>query len=248
MTANTLKFCISIAIYVISFSTRAQEVEKQVDLDESIETPVAVLNGTLSKKKEKYGLRIGFDILKSTISFIDEDFTGIEIVSDLRFQKNLYIAIEFGATERTDQEDFLNYTSKGGYAKVGANYNLYKNWLDMNNEIYVGVRYGFSSFSQKLNEFTPNYYGTYFDVPTYTSNIEVDGLTAHWFEFVIGLKVELFKNFFLGTSISMKNMISQDQPANFLNLYIPGFERVYVNNKGFSANYTMSYVIPVFSK
>ena len=51
MTANTLKFCISIAIYVISFSTRAQEVEKQVDLDESIETPVAVLNDTLSKKK-----------------------------------------------------------------------------------------------------------------------------------------------------------------------------------------------------
>jgi hypothetical protein len=157
---------------VISFSTHAQEVEKQVTVDESIETSVEVQNDTLSKRKEKYGLRVGFDILKSTISFINEDFTGIEIVSDLRFKKNIYIAVELGTSERTDQEDFLNYTSKGGYAKVGANYNLYKNWLDMNNEIYVGVRYGFSSFSQKLNEFTPNYYGTYFDVPTYISNID----------------------------------------------------------------------------
>lgn len=248
MKANTLRFCISIALFVISFSTQAQDVEKEVEADEIIETSVEVQNDTLPKRKEKYGLRIGFDIIKPTISFINEDFSGIEIVTDIRIQKSIYIAAEFGASERTDQEDFLNYTTKGGYAKVGVNYNLYKNWLDMNNEIYVGARYAFSSFSQKLNEYTPNYYGTYFDVPTYTSNVEIDGLTAHWLEFVLGLKVELFKNFFLGASISMKNLISQDQPDNFLNLYIPGFERVYLNNKGFSANYTMSYVIPVFTK
>lgn len=248
MKTNTLKFCISIALLAISFSAMAQETENEVESKESLETSGVIENDTLSKRKDKYGLRLGFDVIKPTITFIDTNFTGFEIVADLRIRKNLYLAAELGASDRTDQEDFLNYTSKGGYAKVGANYNLYKNWLDMNNEIYVGARYGFSSFSQKLNEYTPNYYGTYFDVPTYSSDIEVDGLTAHWIEFVVGLKVELFKNFFLGASISMKNMISQEQPDNFLNFYIPGFERVYLNNKGFSANYTMSYVIPIFTR
>ena len=244
MKMSTLRFCISLALFAFSFSIQAQD-EKEV---EKIETPVEISNDSIPKRVEKYGLRIGFDVIKPIISFINEDFTGFEIVADLRIQKKLYLALELGASDRTDQEDFLSYTSKGGYAKVGANYNLYKNWLDMNNEIFIGARYGFGSFSQKLNEYTPNYYGTYYEVPTYASDIEVDGLTAHWIEFVIGLKVEVFKNFFLGASMAMKNMISQDQPENFLNFYIPGFERVYLNNKGFSANYTMSYVIPILKK
>ena len=109
-------------------------------------------------------------------------------------------------------------------------------------------RAGGKLVSQELVEYTPNYYGTYFEVPTHTSDSKVDGLNAHWSEFIIGVKVEMFNNFYVGMSIAMKKMISQREPDNFKNLYIPGYERVYLNNTGFGFNYTLSYAIPLYKK
>ena len=43
-------------------------------------------------------------------------------------------------------------------------------------------------------------------------------------------------------------MLSVTEPENFKNLYVPGFERVFVNNNGFSFNYTVSYLIPLYRK
>ena len=241
MKQNILRFCISITLIAISFSAMAQ------DTVETIDSPIESTTDTIAKKQQYYALRLGVDISKPIISLFNDDLKALEVVGDFRIRKNIYIATEIGATDRTDSEDFFMYNTKGAFIKVGGNYNLYRNWLDMNNEIFFGVRYGYSSFSQTLNEYTPNYYGTYFEVPTYTSNIEIDGLTAHWAEFVIGLKVEMFHNFYMGASIAMKKLISEQEPDNFKNLYIPGYGRVYLNNAGLSFNYTVSYTIP-FSK
>lgn len=243
MKQNTLRFYISLFLVVaVSISANAQE---PID---SLNTSVESTIDTIQKKKDKYGLRLGIDLFKPILSLLDDDIQAFEIVADYRLKKNIYIATEIGYTDKTGQEDFLIYTAKGSYVKLGGNYNLYKNWLNMNNEIYIGFRYGFSSYSQTLNEYTPNYYGTYFDVPTFTPDTTIDGLTAHWGEFVIGLKVEMFNNFYLGGSIAMKKLFSQDEPDNFGNMYIPGYERVFMNNTGFSFNYTISYTIPFFKK
>ncbi len=240
MKQNILRFCISIMLFAVSFSAMAQE-------DETIENSIETATDTITKKNKYYALRLGIDISKPIISIFNDDFKGFEIVGDFRIKKRIYAAAEIGVSEKIGEEDFLIYTTKGAYVKLGGNFNIYKNWLDMNNEIFFGVRYGFSTFSQTLNEYTPNYYGTYFNPPTLTPNTEVDGLTAHWGEFVIGLKVEMFTNFYMGASIAMKILFSEQEPDNFKNLYIPGYERVYLNNTGFSFNYTISYAIP-FSK
>ena len=178
----------------------------------------------------------------------DDTVKGFEIVGDFRITKTIYAATEIGFSDRTTNEDYINFNSKGTYFKIGGNINLYENWGDMNNEIYTGLRYGFSTFSQTLNSYNPNFDGTYFDEHTVSPNKEFDGLTAHWAELVIGIKVEVFNNLFLGSSVSLKKMISQKQPENFKNLYIPGFDRVYLNDTGFSFNYTVSYLIPIFKK
>ncbi len=232
MKQNILKFCISILFFAVSFSANAQE--------ETFKDSI--------KLKDKYGLRLGVDISKPIISIFDDKIKGFEIVGDFRIRKNIYAAAEIGYYERDTEEDFINFSSKGSYLKIGGNINLYQNWGKMNNEIYTGIRYGFSTFSQTLNSYNPNFDGTYFDEHTVSPNLEFDGLTAHWAEFIIGLKVEVFNNFYLGSSVSLKKIISQEQPENFKNLYIPGFERVYLNNTGFSFNYTVSYLIPIYKK
>ena len=198
--------------------------------------------------KQQYGLRIGADISKPAIAFFDNNFTGIELVADARVYKNYFAAVELGYENKTTNEEYLNFTSNGSYIKVGFNYNAYKNWAGMQNEIYVGFRYGLGFFTQTLNSYTPNIKGTFFIPETNEINSEYSNLSAQWAALVFGLKVETFNNVYLGASVSFKRIMNTKEPENFKNLYIPGFNRVYLNNMGFGFNYTISYLIPLIKK
>jgi len=200
------------------------------------------------KYKSPYGLRIGVDISKPILGLTGSDYSGFEIVGDYRISKNLYIATELGVEENTSVEDYTNSTAKGSYLKVGINFNAYKNWLDMNNEIFLGFRYALSVFDQTLNSYTTNTGTNYFLGNLITTPTATNGLIAHWTEFVFGLKVETFKNVFIGASFSYKILLSIQHPDNFKTLYVPGFNRVFESETGFGFNYTISYTIPFFKK
>jgi hypothetical protein len=117
----------------------------------------------------------------------------------------------------------------------------------MENIISVGLRYGVSSFSQKLNSYqiyNPNpYFG---ESPVIISGENFDGLSAQWIEVVAGMKAEVFNNVFVGFSFRLNRLISQKIPNNFDNLYIPGFNRTYDGAFGVGFNYTVSYFIPLY--
>ena len=194
-----------------------------------------------------YGLRIGVDLVKPALSFSQTDFRGGEIVADWRINTKLFAAGELGYTERTIQEDYFNHSAKGTYIKLGVNYNLYTNWLDMDNETFLGARYGTSLFSDQLNNYTIFQNGEYFD-PKTSSGQEFKNLNAHWFELVAGLKVETFKNLFLGFMISFSKVIYTNDPNNYKNTYSPGIGKITKNGSGANINYTISYRIPLYKK
>ena len=199
------------------------------------------------KYKDRYGLRFGLDIVKPIYSLIDENDAGLELVGDYRLTSRFYLAAELGYRDHTKQEDFFNFTTKGQYIRAGVDYNAYKNWLGMENMIVVGLRYGFSTFNTTLNEYTINS-DPFLPERTETDPIDYDNLNASWAELVLGLKVEVLHNVFLGFSFRGSTKISSKEPENFKNLYVPGFERVFVNDFGFSFNYTVSYLIPFYRK
>lgn len=198
--------------------------------------------------KTGYGLRLGIDISKPIIGAFDKNYNGLEIVGDYRIKKNWYVAAEIGFEQKTTEEDYTNSTAKGSYLKLGANINSYNNWLDMNNEVYLGFRYGFSLFEQTLNSYTPNVNNQYFPANLISTPQTTTGLTAHFTEFVLGMKVETLKNLFVSMSASYRIMLSVKDPPNFKTLYVPGFNRVYASNTGFGFNYTISYLIPFIQK
>ena len=201
--------------------------------------------------KQKYGLRFGTDLSKLARTFIDDDYTGFEIIGDYRLTKSIYIAGEIGNEERTLENEVLNNTTKGSYFKGGVDFNLYKNWLDMENMIYAGFRVGASTFSQTLNNYTVydvnnQYWGEQY---TIEEGEEFDGLTAIWTEIQIGLKAELFNNFFAGVNVQLKFLISETEPDNYESLYIPGFNRTYDSSGvGAGVGFNLSYLVPIFKK
>lgn len=224
-------------LLLASFSGFAQE-----------KLPADTITKTVPVKTERYGIRIGADLYRPIRSLYADGFNGLEIVADYRLTKKIYLAGELGNVDYTLDDDQVNFTTKGNYFKVGFDYNAYENWLDMENMIYVGIRYGFSTFSQNLNSYTIYDTNDYFEDVTMYPNREYSGLSAHWAEVIGGIKAEVFDNLFIGFSVRLNILLSETEPDNFANLYIPGFNRTYDGNFGAGFNYTISYFIPFYKK
>ncbi|SDE58233.1 hypothetical protein SAMN05421636_10610 [Pricia antarctica] len=214
--------------------------------------------------KQPYGIRAGIDMSRILVSFLEDRYTGLEIVGDYRLTQKLYIAAELGNEKKTIGVDLGNkvnttegelydFTASGSYIKAGIDYNTYGNWYGEQNMIYIGGRYAFSSFSQTVNDykiFDTSRYWNPDDFPIGTSpNKEFTGLTASWLEFVVGIKAEMIKNLYFGASVRLAFLVSNKDPDNFQNQFIPGFNKVTEGSKfGVGYNYSITYLIPLYKK
>jgi hypothetical protein len=204
---------------------------------------------TVKPKTDRYGLIIGADVFKIARSFYDSDYKGIGFVADYRLTKKYYAYGEIGSEDVTTDDPLLNTNSAGAYLKIGFDYNAYTNWLDMENMITVGVRYGFSAYNEKLNSYSIYNPHPYFgQTPNIDSVTKFDGLTASWLEVAAGLNVKVFNNIYVGFALQLKVLVTNSEPEGFESLYIPGFNRTYDGNFGAGFNYTVSYFIPLYKK
>ena len=187
--------------------------------------------------------------VKLTRALYDKNYKGIEFVGDYRFTKKYFLAAELGNENKTTDDDRLNFTTKGSYIKAGFDYNAYENWLDMENVISIGMRYGFSTFNQELNSYRIYNANPYFgEVPVIASGKKFDGLSASWIEVVAGIKAKVFDNVFVGFSLRLNRLVTNKEPESFSNLYIPGFNRTYDGSFGVGFNYTVTYFVPFYKK
>jgi len=199
-----------------------------------------------STKTHKFGLRVGTDLSKLAKTAIIEDYTAFEINADYKFSKKYSLAGEFGNEKRTIDETQVNFTTEGSYFKIGVDYNAYENWLDMENAIFVGLRYGLSSYKNTLNSRTifnsDPYWG---ESGLKTDPINYDSSTTHLVELIIGIKAEIFNNLYLGINAQLKNYVGNKNPDNFAN----GFGKTTDDSKwGVGFGYTISYFIPFYKK
>ncbi|WP_281337359.1 DUF6048 family protein [Flavobacterium eburneipallidum] len=260
---HTLKYFFSFGLLSLSLA-QAQDTVPKNDLPQKKkivgEIPVApktaeakpstVKDTIVPVKKDRYGVRVGVDLYKLTRGLYDSNYKGIELVGDYRLTKKYFLAAELGSENKTTEDDRLNTTTKGTYLKAGFDYNFYDNWLDMENIISIGLRGGFSTFSQELNSYkvyNPNQY--WGELPWKDSGEKYSGLSAGWIEVVAGVKVKVYNNIFVGFSLRMNTLLYDKKPSgNFENLYIPGFNRTYAGNFGAGFNYTVTYFVPLYKK
>ena len=211
--------------------------------------PAAKTNDSIPVKTDRYGVRVGVDLYKLTRALYDKNYKGIELVGDYRLTKKYFLAAELGNENKTTDDDRVNFTTKGSYIKGGFDYNAYQNWLDMENIISIGLRYGFSTFNQQLNSYRIYNSNPYFgETPVIASGKKFDGLSASWIEVVAGIKAKVFDNVFMGFSLRLNRLVTNKQPDNFSNLYIPGFNRTYDGDFGVGFNYTVTYFVPIYKK
>lgn len=206
------------------------------------------------KHYQHYGLRIGTDISKLVRTFTDKNYEGLELVGDYRLNDRYYIAGEIGKEYKNSTTNYFDFATRGEYIKLGFDYNSYTNWYGMENMIYFGARYGFSSFSQEVSRYNLHtLYNIYWNESLSGSQSDLlttyHGRTAHWLEGILGIKVELFKHFYAGASVRFSLLLYNKKSDQFPNFWIPGIQRVWEGSSfGINYNYTLTYMIPLFKK
>jgi hypothetical protein len=228
-----LKYFISILLIISSLKAISQE-------GKSLDTiPV----------KTTYGIKFGIDLSKQIRMLTEPDYKGLVFTGDYRILDRLFLAAEFGSEEKKTSNEVLDFDTDGTFLKLGVNYNIYNNQKGLNNEIYVGFRYGLGKFSHKLNSYTIYNLDQYWNQNFVNNSSSFTDLNASWLEFVLGFKAEIINNIFMGLDLRLNRLISQDKPTNFSNLYIPGFNKVLEeNNFGVGVSYSVYYQIPIFKK
>lgn len=250
------KYSFSICFLLSLFMVQAQEkstttvIDKDVKITEKAVSKSDTLKAAAIKPKtDRYGLILGTDIHKIARSFYDSNYKGIAINADYRLTKKYYLYGEVGTDKIRVEDPLLTTTTKGSYLKAGFNYNAYTNWLDMENMITLGVRAGFSTFNEQLENYIVYNPHPYFGPSSsIESGITHEGLTASWAEVSTGVNVKVYNNIYVGFSLQLKVLITNSDPSNFENLYIPGFNRTYDGQFGAGFNYTVSYFIPIYKK
>ena len=232
-------------LFIISLIIPSAMVFSQTesDLNDSLTTKNKILN--INK------IRFGFDVFKPIKSSSEGDNLNYEIVGDLQITDNLYLAAEYGLIDRLIEDENINFNSNGSFLRFGFDYNMFKNWVGMDNAIFLGLRYGSSNFSNKIVSYNVRnsdaYFSNFVDIDYQT--IDHSNLTGSWLEIIAGVKVETFNNVYLGFSLRLNKLLSTKKPENFDNLFIPGFNKVTDDNTfGSGFNYTLTYSIPLRKK
>ncbi|UZO79511.1 DUF6048 family protein [Aquimarina sp. ERC-38] len=238
---RTFLFFSSLLFAVISGNAQEEDI---IEEEKEKITPIDTL-----PPGEKYGLRLGIDLSRIVRTQYSEDYEGFEVVADYRIYRKFYIAGEVGNESLLRDEENINVEGSGTYFRVGVDYNTYNNWYGMQNLIFAGLRFGATTFSQRLNSYRIFTGTSIFPNQEITSVIEADDLSANWLGFMVGLKVETLKNLYLGASVTLRRLFNEERPREFDNLFIPGFGRTNDFSKyNVGYGYTISYLIPVQKK
>jgi len=185
------------------------------------------------------GIRLGMDATRPFQSLWTKgDRYGSEFSGDLELWPNLFPVFESGYDVMKIKTNYVNYTGKGSYSRIGIDYNFLEaeNRNDKN-ILFAGFRYGFTLAKQQVDNYEiDSYWG-----PT-IGKYGNQNYFAHWGEILVGIKGEIFHNFFMGWTIRGKakiNVKNMNLPPAY---FIPGYGKA----KGFNLDFTYSvyYNIP----
>lgn len=195
------------------------------------------------RSDEKYGLRLGFDLSRIPMHYLNPYRTDLEVQADMRVDSELYIAAEAGWNKtHLVNKPVFEYNANGYYLKAGVDYNLIKRKYPQEaNMVYVGIRYGIARMRREIPayEISDPYWGNH------NGSFSTKTLLPQWGELLLGMKVEVLDNLFLGWSLHLRILTTQNIDKQARPYLIPGFGKA-KKNTNFDVNYAISYRIPLF--
>ena len=188
------------------------------------------------------GVMVGVDVFGFLNQALGSDArtTEVSIEANLLNRFLPIVEIGYGGMEMTDDETDIHFKTSAPFFRVGMNYNVFYQKPDLPGGLTVGLRYGYSSFKydvQSPDLIDPNWGNTH--VP-----IDYTGVKSNvgWLEAVVGMRANVFKDFYLGLNVRYRSRLSMTKNENSEPYHIPGYGRGKTSN--FGITYSLIYKLP----
>lgn len=144
----------------------------------------------------------------------------------------------FAGAHKTTFEN-VKFSTNGAFLRAGADFNVLKQKKSekkFTNYFLVGARLGFTTFGYDMNGIviTDDYWNE-----SRTYNFDNQLAAKVWLELAASLRVEIFRNIYLGWTIRNKNMLTNDKEGKISPWYVPGFGKN--ASSAWGVNYALGY-------
>ncbi|EFV66693.1 hypothetical protein HMPREF9011_02918 [Bacteroides sp. 3_1_40A] len=157
--------------------------------------------------------------------------------------KNRYVPVAeigYGTTDTTDDGTNIHYKASAPYFRIGMNYNFFFKKPYLPGFLYGGIRYGFTSFSYDVD--APTMKDPTWGFPEIPFSYDGIKTTVTWAELLAGIKVNVYKNFYMGWSLRYRIRMNIKKAEHTEPWYIPGFGKNNSTNLG--VTYSLIYKLP----
>ena len=162
------------------------------------------------------GLRIGTDLIAIGKTIAQQPLQSWEISADVDLGR-YYPILELGRWSREAELTNGLYNNEGSYFRVGADINFLLKDPDKN-MFFIGMRYGRAQYSERvLYSVTPELF------PALQQTSSNPDASAGWIELTTGLRVKVWRGFWMGYTGRMKFLPHTKNTPGFDSYDIPGF-------------------------
>lgn len=204
------------------------------------------------------GLFISGDLYGIGAKLLGSDFLSSEIGLSVNLRNRYMPVVEIGYGEtNTSNENGIHYKTGAPYFRIGIDYNMRWKKVDYDDVLFLGLRYGYTSFKYDVNclSLIDPIYGGEINNPILEDPIWGGSNTYNhpgmngsmsWYELVGGIRTKIFKNVYMGLSLRLKYRLGNKMDVNAQPWYVPGFGKFDAKATGIS--YTIIYKFSVGTK
>ena len=195
----------------------------------------------IHKYPKLYSVTVGLNLWDPLMRAFGQKHGIADVSAEMSFYNRFGALLELGigyANDTPDDANYTYYTPLSFYGKLGATYNfLYNGNPDY--KFHAGFLVGGSVFNYELRDVSvsSDYWGE-------DGKFTMTGLKSRalWGELILGLKVKIVQNFFMGWNFRYHLMFGYKKNKYADVWYIPGFGE---RDRALSGSFSVYYTIPL---
>lgn len=164
-------------------------------------------------------IKAGLEVSGPAIHYFDKNILNTEAYISVDMNEKISAVLGGGYLKYKYSQYNYTFNDKGMFIRTGLDFNLLK--PDKSQGKYyagIGLRYGLSVFTSE----TPSFQHTdYWGITS--SSIAQKTNWAHFLEVTPGVRTEIFRNFSMGWTISLRMLLYTGTGKDLRPIYIPGF-------------------------
>lgn len=166
-------------------------------------------------RKLPTGIRFAYEAIGPGKTLAGSDIRATEFAFDTDFGK-YYLTAEVGTSQRTMALSGGSYSNNGTYLRIGADVNFLRKDPDRN-MFFLGARYARATYDEQVSYLSTTEFGEQL------RNVSNKNVSAGWLELTAGLKVRVWKIFWMGYTARMKFAPSTPSDSPIIPYEIPGY-------------------------